>query len=151
LMKIMDEITYLHPHTDGSNVYTFDDPQLMHYPVAYMTEPGFWTMTDKESKGLNAYLQKGGFLIIDDFRHDDDPRAGEGWRNMERNVQRAIPGAQLVPMDPSMVVFDSFFKIASFDVIPQYYDRNRPEFFGLFENNDPKKRLMIIVNYSTDI
>jgi hypothetical protein len=151
LMKIMDEITNLHPHVDGTVVYTFDDPMLMHYPVAYMVEPGFWTMTDKEAKGLNAYLKKGGFLIIDDFRHDGDLRAGNGWPNMEANVQRALPGAQLIPMNPSMVVFDSFFKIGSFDVIPQFYDRDRPEFFGVFQDNDPNKRLMIIVNYSTDI
>ncbi len=151
LMKIMDEVSYLHPHTDGSVVYGFDDPNLFKYPVAYMTEPGFWTMNDKEAAGFRAYLKKGGFLIVDDFRHDGDPRAGGGWDNMESNVRRAIPGAQFLPMNPSMVVFDSFFKIESFDVIPQDYDRDRPEFFGLFEDNDPNKRLMMIVNYSTDV
>jgi hypothetical protein len=151
LMKIMDEVTYLHPHTDGGVVYSFDDPMLLRYPVAYMTEPGFWTMTDKEAKGLNNYLRKGGFLIMDDFRHDGDPLAGGGWSNMEANVQRAIPGAQLMPLTASMIIYDSFFKIESFDIIPQAYDRDKAEFYGLFEDNDPKKRLMMIVNYSTDI
>ena len=151
LMKIMDEVTNLHPHTDGTVVYSFDDPMLMHFPVAYMAEPGFWTMSDKEAAGLRAYLKKGGFLILDDFRHDGDPRQGNGWDNVESNVQRAIPGAQLMPLDPSTIVFDSFFKIASFDIIPQSYDQSKPEFFGVFEDNDPKKRMMMIVNYSTDI
>jgi hypothetical protein len=151
LMKIMDEVTYLHPHTDGSVVYSFDDPNLFRYPIAYMAEPGFWTMNDKELAGFRAYLKKGGFLILDDFRHDGDPRQGGGWDNMEGNVRRAFPGAQLIPMTPKMIVFDSFFKIESFDVIPQDYDRDRPEFFGLFEDNDPNKRLMMIVNYSTDV
>jgi len=151
LMKIMDDVTYLHPHTDGSNVYGFDDPMLFRYPVAYMAEPGFWTMNDKEAAGLRAYLKKGGFLILDDFRHDGDVRAGAGWDNVEGNVRRAIPGAQLLPLDPSMVVFDSFFTINSFDIIPQAYDRERPEFFGVFEDNDPNKRLMVVINYSTDI
>jgi len=151
LMKIMDEISYLRPHTDGSNVFGFDDPQLFHYPVAFMVEPGFWTMNDKELAGFRAYLKKGGFLILDDFRADGDARAGGGWSAMEGNVRRAIPGAQLLPMNPSMVVYDSFFKIESFDVIPQDYDRDRPQFFGLFEDNDPTKRLMMIVNYSTDV
>ena len=54
-------------------------------------------------------------------------------------------------MNPGMIIYDSFFKIESFDVIPQDYDRDRPEFFGLFEDNDPNKRLMMIVNYSTDV
>ena len=151
LMKIMDEVTYLHPHTDGSVVAGFDDPLLFKYPIAYMTEPGFWTMNDKEAAGMRAYLKKGGFLIIDDFRHDGDFRGGGGWANFEGNVQRAMPGAQLLPLDPSMIVYDSFFKIPSFDIIPQAYDRDKPEFFGLFEDNDPKKRLMMVVNYSTDV
>jgi len=151
LMKIMDEVSYLDAHTDGSVVYGFDDPELFRYPIAYMAEPGFWTLNEKEAAGFRAYLKKGGFLIIDDFRQDGDPRAGGGWGNMERNVRSAIPEAQLLPLNPSMVVYDSFFKIDSFDLIPQDYDRDRPQFFGLFEDNDPNKRLMMIVNYSTDV
>ena len=151
LMKIMKDVSYLDPHVDGSVVYGFDEPGLFRYPVAYMTEPGFWTMNDKETAGFRAYLKKGGFLIVDDFRHDGDARAGGGWDNFEGNVRRAFPEAKLLPMDPSMIVYDSFFKIQSFEIIPQAYDRDKPEFFGLFEDNDPKKRLMMIVNYSTDI
>jgi hypothetical protein len=151
LMKIMDEVSYLHPHTDGGVVVGFDDPLLFKYPVAYMVEPGFWTMNDKEAAGFRSYLQKGGFLIIDDFRHDGDPRAGGGWDNFESNVRRAIPSARLLPLDPSMPIYDSFFKIPGFEIVPQAYDRDKPEFFGLFEDNDPGKRLMMIVNYSTDI
>ena len=70
---------------------------------------------------------------------------------MEANVRRAFPSARLIPMDPKMIVFDSFFKIESLGIIPQSYDRDPPEFFGLFEDNDPNKRLMMIVNYSTDV
>ena len=151
LMKIMNEVTYLNPHLDGSVVLAFDDPLLFKCPVAYMTEPGFWTMSDKEGAGLRAYLKKGGFLIIDDFRHDGHPRMGGGWANMEENLKRALPGVQFIPLDPSAVVFDSFFKISSFDIIPQSYDPTPPEFYGVFEDNDPSKRLMVIVNYGTDI
>jgi hypothetical protein len=151
LMKIMSEVSYLNPHIDGSVIVALDDPLLFKYPVSYMTEPGFWTINDKEAGGLRGYLKKGGFLIIDDFRHDGDFRAGGGWSNMEANLRRAIPEAQLLPLNSSMKVFDSFFTIPSFDVIPQDYDRDRPEFFGLFEDNDPQKRLMVVVNYSTDV
>jgi hypothetical protein len=151
LMKIMSEVTYLNPHLDGSVVVALDDPLLFKYPVAYMTEPGWWGLNDKEAASLRAYLKKGGFLIIDDFRHDGDFRMGGGWSNMETNLRKAIPESQLIPLDPSMKVFDSFFTIPSFDVIPQDYDRDKPEFFGLFEDNDPQKRLMVVVNYSTDV
>ena len=151
LMQIMKDVTYLNPRVEESVVVALDDPELFKYPVAYMAEPGFWTMSDKEAAGLRAYLLKGGFLMVDDFRRDGDYRSGGGWDNFESNVRRAIPEEKFYTLDPSYAVFDSFFRIESFDIIPQAYDRARPEFYGLFENNDPKKRLMIIVNYSTDV
>ena len=33
LMKIMNEVTYLQPHLDGSVVHALDDPPLFKYPV----------------------------------------------------------------------------------------------------------------------
>jgi hypothetical protein len=151
LMKIVNELSYLNPHVDESVVVALDDPELFKYPVSYMSEPGFWTLTPKEATAFRAYLLKGGFVIFDDFRADGDPRAGGGWENLEANIQKAIPGAKIIDLDPSYPIFHSFFEIDSFDIVPQSYDRGRPIFRGLFEDNDPKKRLMAIINYSTDI
>jgi hypothetical protein len=151
LMKIMNDVTYLNPRIEESVVVALDDPELCKYPVAYMTEPGFWTMSDQEAAGLRAYLLKGGFLIVDDFRHDGDQRQGAGWDNFESNVRRAIPEEKFLALSVSQPIFDSFFRIESFDIIPQSYDQWRPEFYGLFEDNDPTKRMMIMVNYSTDV
>ncbi len=152
LMKIMADVTYLNPRVEESVVVALDDPALFRYPVAYMTEPGFWTMSDKEGAGLRAYLLKGGLLIVDDFRHDGSGSWGGGWDNFESNVRRAIPEEKFYALGASHPIFaDSFFRIESFDIIPQSYDRYRPEFYGLFEDNDPAKRLMIMVNYSTDV
>src|SRR5262249_17218651 len=111
----------------------------------------FWTLTDKEAAAFHNYLLKGGFLIIDDFRHDGDPRAGGGWENLETNMLRVLPAAHIVDLDTTAQVFHSFFEIDSFDIVPQYYDQGRPMFRGIFEDNDPKKRLMVIINYNTDI
>ena len=151
LMKIMDDISYLHPRVETSAVFTLDDPELCRYPVAYMTEPGFWTLNDKEAAAFRAYLLKGGFVIFDDFRATGDPRAGGGWENFEANMHRILPEARIVDLDPTMQVYDSFFRIESFDIVPQSYDRGRPMFRGIFEDNDPKKRLMAIINYNTDV
>jgi hypothetical protein len=151
LMKIMDEVSYLAPRADESVVVSLDDPDLFKYPVAYMSEPGFWTMSDEEAAGLRAYLLKGGFLIVDDFRSDGQFNSGGGWANFEENMRRAIPELRPIPLDPTCPIYHSFFEIDSFDIIPQAYDRGRPEFYGFFENNDPKKRLVAIVNYSTDV
>jgi len=43
------------------------------------------------------------------------------------------------------------FTIASLDIFPQAYNAGRPIFRGLFENNDPTKRIQMFINYNTDI
>ncbi len=149
LMKIMNEVTDLRPRIDESNVLAMDDPELCKYPVAYMTEAGYWTLSDKEAAGLRAYLLKGVFVIFDDFRGDF--RGGGGWENFESNMRRVMPEGRFFDLDPTHPIFHSFFEIDSFDIIPQYYDRGRPIFRALFENNDPKKRMMAMVNFNTDV
>ena len=151
LMKIMNEVSYLNPRIEESGVFSLDDPELFKYPLAYMTEPGFWTMGDEEAAGLRAYLLKGGFVIFDDFRADGRYNSGGGWANIEGNLRRALPELRLIEIDASAQIFHSFFEIDSLDIIPQSYDRGRPAFFGLFEDNDPGKRMMAIVNYNTDV
>jgi hypothetical protein len=148
LSKILKSLTTVDAHVDGSVVLAMDDPELCKYPVAYMTEAGFWQLSDKEAAGLRAYLQKGGFVIFDDFR--DDFR-GNGWTVFEENMQRVLPGARFEDLSPTHAIFHCFFDIDSFDILPQYYDRGRPVLRGLFRDNDPSKRLMAIVNFNTDV
>jgi hypothetical protein len=150
LMQIMDAMSSLHPHVEDSEVLAMDDPELMKYPVSYMTEGSFWITNDKEAAALGAYLKKGGFLIADDFR-DDFYRGSGGWANFEANMQRVIPGAQFVDLTVDHPIFHAFYDIPSFDIIPQDYDTGRPVFKGLFEDNDPKKRLLVLANFNTDV
>ena len=39
-MKIVNEVTYLNPHTDDTSILPFDSPDLFKYPIAYLCEPG---------------------------------------------------------------------------------------------------------------
>jgi len=149
MMQILDAISAVHPRVDDSNVFALDDPELCRFPVSYMTEAGFWVLSDKEARAFGAYLRKGGFVIFDDFR--DAPRGGGGWPVFEDNMHRILPGLDIVDLDPSHPIFHSFFEIDSFDIIPQYYDGGRPVIRGIFEDNDRSKRLMAIINFNTDI
>lgn len=142
-MKILSEITLLQPYLEGGNIFAADDPELMKYPIAYLCEPGFWTMTEEEKVALRAYLAKGGFLIIDDF-------AGQHWYNFETQVRELLPEARLVRLDESEPIFDSFYHIESLAFAHPNYGLPS-EFWGVYEDNDPSKRLLMIVNYNNDI
>ena len=144
LMTMVQEITELRPHVNGSNIHTFDDPELMRYPVAYLSEPGYWYPSESEVLGLRRYLAKGGFLIVDDFMLNE-------WYNFEEQMRRVLPSASIEPLPLSHPVFDSFFRIESLYMPYPNRPGLRAEFLGIHEDNDPSRRLMVVINYNNDI
>ena len=152
LMKIMNDLSCLGAHDEDINVLALDDPELCKYPVAYIIEVGWWTMNEKEEAGLRNYIQKGGFVIVDDFKMPGwRGLSGGGWEPFEANMKRVFPGVQFLPMDPRDPVFHTFFEIEHLDHFPQAYNAGEPIFSGVYEDNDPHKRLEMVVNYNTDI
>jgi hypothetical protein len=140
--RILEEITLTRTLRDESNILTLDDPELGLYPLVYMSEPGFWTLTEAETLGLRNHLQKGGFIIFDDFRGNRD------WGNLEARMREVLPEARWQPLDATHPVFHSFFDINHL-VEQGYY--GPAQFLGIFEDNDPKKRLLAVANYNHDL
>jgi len=145
LMKILEQVTLLKPRDDGSNIFDLDDPTLMSFPVAYLSEPGGWRLTDAEAAGLRNYLLKGGFLIIDDFNGSYD------WNNLVAQMHRALPDHRFIEMHGAEAIWHSFFEIPRpIDLTPSY-GNEAPQYHGLFEDNDPHKRLMVVAGLNNDI
>ena len=143
LMRILQELTLIDARTDGGLILTLDDPRLFLYPIAYMWEPGFWTMTDLEAERFREYLLKGGFAIFDDFEE-------EQWNNFENQMRRVLPEARWVKLDKTHRVFDSFFRMKTIDFPHPMYGI-LPTYYGIYEDNDPTKRLMVIANHNHDV
>ncbi|MGQ0538691.1 MAG: DUF4159 domain-containing protein [Gemmatimonadaceae bacterium] len=143
-MKILRELTTVRPRLDGSNILSFEDPEIFRYPLAYVSEPGFWTLSQREIVAMRDYIAKGGFLIFDDFADENE------WFNFESRMREVLPNANIVQLDASHPIFDSFFRIATLNMTHPY----RPymaQFHGIYEDNDPSKRLVAIINYNNDI
>jgi hypothetical protein len=143
LSRIIAELTTIKVHQDGTNVFELDDPDLFKHPIAYVSEPGFWTMSDEQAQNVRSYLLRGGFLIFDDFEN-------EQWDNFEAQIMRALPEYRLIELDISHPIFHSFFDLKTI-YFPHPLVPVTPSYFGIFEDNDPSKRMMVIVNYNNDI
>jgi hypothetical protein len=143
-MKIMKEATLVPALAEGSNVFALDDPDLFLYPAAYIVEPGFWYPSDEEARALGAYLAKGGFLVVDDFRGDYE------LANLRAQLEKVLPGGRMVLIDETSDIFDSFFRIAPHEVVPPYGGLP-PAWYGIYENNDPEARLQVIINHNNDM
>jgi hypothetical protein len=146
-MKIMEELSALDAVQGGGNVYGWDEPDVMRYPLAYQCEVGFWNPTEKEVEGMRAYFAKGGFVIFDDFTGPNH------WETFVQGMRRVLPEGRLVQIPPAHPIFDSFFKIDLGDA----QSRGRGaygqpvEFWGVFEDNDPSKRLLFVANFNNDL
>jgi hypothetical protein len=144
LMTMVRELTTIVPHVDGSNIHTLDDPELLKYPIAYLSEPGYWLPSDAEVQGLRTYLAKGGFLIVDDFMRGE-------WYNFEQQIKRVLPDAHIHELEVSHPIFQSFFRLTTLEMSYPHDAGLRAEFRGIFEDNDRTKRLLVIINYNNDI
>jgi hypothetical protein len=145
LAQILRELTSLDIRLDGSRVLALDDPELTRYPIAFMWEPGFWDLSDTEAAAFRAYLLKGGFAVFEDF---DGPQQ---WANFEAQMRRVIPDGRFVRLDRTSRIFDSFFTINDIETIVHPMSGQRPSYYGMFEDNDPAKRLMVVANFDNDV
>ncbi len=148
-MQIMNELTYLAPHIEETNILSFDDPDLFKYPVAYLCEPGpFFNLTDRRGRELPGLPAEG--RLRDRRRF---PGAATGTISRRRCAASCrTSGSSTSTRNPARrSIFHSFFEIDAPQDYPNFYDQGKPIFRGIFENNDPTKRLMAIINYNTDI
>jgi hypothetical protein len=143
LTQVLDDLTRMRVRANHSNVLTLTDPAIFDNPIMYISEPGFWGLSEADVPKLRAYLLKGGFVIFDDFE-------GEQWNNMARNMARALPEHRWIPLELSHPIFHSFFDVRAFEV-PHPTVNVPPRFYGMFENNDPNRRMIALANHNSDI
>jgi hypothetical protein len=150
LSRILSAVTAIDPHPNrgNGNIFKMDDPELLKFPVAYLSEPGYWHPTEAEVLGLRRYLHKGGFLIVDDFHYQNE------WDVFEAAMHRVLPEGRIERLALSHPIFHCFFDITSLKL--PYPGRLGElgltgEFFGIHEEGRPSRRLMVVIDYNMDI
>jgi hypothetical protein len=144
-----------------SNAINLDDSRVRNFPFLYaleVGEDGGWSLSDAETLGLQDYLAAGGFLVIDDFWGTQE------WRNFEREMTRILPEHPIVELPLDHEVFRIFYDIEEIIQVPNVgngrsyaygcmqctseNDGYIPRVFGI---HDEKGRLMVIINFNTDL
>jgi hypothetical protein len=145
---ILKEMTAVDVRPDWRCILRMDDPELMKYPVAYLSEPGYWYPTDSEAQGLRTYLAKGGFLIVDDFHFENE------WQVFEAAMRKVLPDGRIEQLTTAHPIYNTFFSIDSLEVpYPGRIGQSglMGEFYGIYQDNDHSKRLKVVINYNMDI
>jgi len=141
-LKILLEVTSVQTTPDSYLILDLDDPEIMNYPSLYVSEPGYWNITDEEAANLREYLSRGGFMIFDDFRGTQE------LKNLTTAMKKVLPERSFQELTLDDPIFHCFYDIETLDMIPPYNVPGKPKFYGMF---DDKKRLLAVANYNNDI
>ena len=116
------------------------DEAIFDFPFLYICEVGYWTPNAQEIAILSEYMQRGGFLLVDDFR------GGFEWRNFAAQMQRIVPHEPR-PLELTHPIFHCFFEFERLGEHSPYWNMT-PQYYGIF---DDKGRIMAMINYNNDI
>jgi len=128
------------------------DPELYEYPFIYAVEVGRWYLDEEEATAMREYLERGGFLMVDDFH------GSEEWEGFMESMQRVFPGREVVDIPDDHEVFHVLYDLDQKVQIPGIYalrsgvtyerDGYTPHWRGVF---DDKGRLMVAINFNMDL
>jgi hypothetical protein len=139
-------------------VVRFTDPLLYQCPFIDMTDVGEFYVDEAEAAALRQYLDKGGFIWVDDFWGDD------AWDWFAEEIAKVLPAAEFpikdVPLDHP--IYRTMFQVAKVPQIPsinfwQGIEGNtselgpesaEPHMRGIF---DAHGRIMVLITHNTDI
>src|SRR6267142_2649378 len=106
----LETLTRMRVNAASTNVLDLEDNRIFDNPILYVSEPGYWRISDKGAGNLRQHLLKGGLVIFDDFEHQDE------FDNMAAQVAKALPERRWIKIDIGHPIFHSLFDLKKLDV-----------------------------------
>jgi len=142
LTQIMSEATGLNVKNVSYRIVELGSKEVFDYPFAYISEPGEMDLTEEEAVNLRQYIDRGGFVMIDDF---DGPR---DLANLRRNLEYVFPDREMVRLSFDHEIFHMYFDIDRTQVTSPYDVGAEAVFYGL---PDSRGHTSMIICHNNDI
>ena len=129
----------------GGRVIDLLDDRIFDYPWLYAAEVGQWYLDNDEAKRLREYLDRGGFLMVDDFWGPYE------WQIFNESMKRVFPDRTIIEIDESDPIMHIMFEVDKKTQIPGIRgvrQETDPHWRGIF---DDQGRLMVAINFNMDM
>lgn len=129
----------------GGRLITLDNERLFDYPWLYAVEVGQWYLNDAESALLREYLDRGGFLLVDDFWGASE------WSLFMASMRRVFPDRAVIDLPDNHEIMHTHFDIRERTQIP---GRNgsrpgtRPQWRAIVDDDG---RVVVAINFNMDM
>ena len=103
----IDQSTRIDVEVPSYKIVELGSEEVFDYPFAYVSEPGEMELTAQEVENLREFINRGGFVLMDDF--------DGSWQleTMRSQVQRAFPDRPLIRLESGHRLFQINFVIWS--------------------------------------
>jgi len=97
-------LTRLHTRS-VETVVDLDSDEVYNWPWIYGVEVGHWQLNDAQVVKLREYLNRGGFLMVDDFHGTRE------WAIFIESMNKVFPGRAIVEMQNSDPIFHVIYDL----------------------------------------
>jgi uncharacterized protein DUF4159 len=128
------------------------DDRIFDYPLIYAVEPGFMELSTEQAAKLHEYINRGGFIFLDDFWGEYE------WENVQEQIKKVLPEYEIKELPLTHPVFHSYLDIEEIVQVPNIYNAMRgvtsekggvtPYYMGV-ENK--QGRLVVFISRNSDL
>jgi hypothetical protein len=127
---------------------------IYNWPMLYAVEVGHWELNEKEAKQLRDFLDRGGFLMVDDFHGTRE------WEVFRQGIEKVFPdaGREIVDIPNSDPIFHTLYDLVDRFQVPgaqvlrsgRTYEQDgyNAEWKGIY---DAKGRLEVAICHNMDL
>ena len=165
-ISALQRLTRLETNTDSQSISLLNE-DIFDFPMLYLVEAGFASFGLEETQNLKEYLERGGFLLVDDFH------GSYQWSQFENWMGAVFPDKEIIDIPPDHEIFHVHFDIDDFIQIPglralclnpgetwelpitkgpgvveSNASRQQPRWRGILDEHG---RVMVVINWNMDL
>ena len=136
-------------------VVRLTDPELFHCPFTIASDVGTIGLSSEEASRLGEYLQKGGFLWVDDFW------GTPAWEQWSSEIHKALPDFPIVDVPPNHPIRQTMFRVDEVIQVTNIQNWRRTSSTQERGTDSPHAdfrmianehgRIMVVMTHNTDI
>lgn len=142
LNEFLNRTTLLDVDVMSYRIVELGSDEVFEYPFAYVSEPGEMALTDQEVVNLREFVNRGGFVLMDDFD------GFEQLNNMRQQVRRAFPDRDFIPIDPTHPLFSVGYILEDLAGMAEFVPGGRITYFAML--ND-RGEIAILAGHNNDL
>lgn len=145
ILQIMKEVSLIDTGRLSYQIVDLASPEIFKYPFSYVSHPGEVFPSDEEIENLRNYIERGGFIMLDDFGgQGQGPEEMEAFKDI---LRRAFPGREMYPLKQDHELLRLSYEIDDFKMVHPM-SLAKSVFYGF---DDSHGRLAMVICYANDV